>query len=200
MLSTSNRSMRGTSQNILPRLSVTTTALEQLSTKWTCQVGCYLFKFNMVLTFVSASTADADRQRLQSFWCQRSQSWQHLILWSWKGVQQWHHSDWTSRYWSWRHHAPQSARKKSISPKKSDDDGVSALVNHTSWLTMQTACYSPFFQFPLQALCLQGSELAGQAHVGRVPYPELSQWICTWGESFFLQDHVQDCNWTCWFF
>ena len=43
---------------------------------------------------------------------------------------------------------PKSARKKSISPEKSDDNGVSALVAHTSQLTMQAACYSPSFQFP----------------------------------------------------
>ena len=41
---------------------------------------------------------------------------------------------------------PKSARKKSISPEKSDDNGVSALVAHTSQLTMQAACYSPSFQ------------------------------------------------------
>ena len=43
---------------------------------------------------------------------------------------------------------PKSSRKKSVSSKKSDDNGVSALVTRTSQLTVQAACYSPSFQFP----------------------------------------------------
>ena len=51
------------------------------------------------------------------------------------------------------------ARKKSVSPKKSDDNGVSALVTHTSQLTMQAAHYSPSFQFPYMIYAFKDENL-----------------------------------------
>ena len=70
--------------------------------------------------------------------------------------------------------SPKSAMKKSVSPKKYDDNGVSALVTYTSRLIVQAACYSPSFQILYMIYAFNDVNLQ-VAHVGGVPNPKLAQ-------------------------
>ena len=98
-----------------------------------------MFEINMVLIFVSA-TADADEESVNEdfYLSEVKEAKADYILFS--EAEEEYNSNITPTKLQYLEAdatmLPKSARKKSISPKKSDDDGVSAVVTHTSWLTM----------------------------------------------------------------